>query len=90
MGATEFDTGIGCDMKSYSTLFGGTKLALTKPCFSQQVFHGSRRLTGGHKLLSRVWSLPGNVANLEASIRASALESDDRVKLNEHSQASLL
>jgi len=40
----------------------------------EQAFGGRR------KLLPRVWSLPGNVVNLEASIRVSALESDGMVK----------
>jgi hypothetical protein len=35
-----------CDMKSRLSLLGWTQV-LTKSCFSQQVFHGSRRLAGG-------------------------------------------
>ena len=31
-------------------------------------------------LLSGVWSLPGNVANLAASMPGEALESEDKVK----------
>src|SRR5258708_3018645 len=77
------------DMKSRSSLLGEALCGLTKSCFSQQVLHGSRRLAGGsQELVPRVWSLPGNVVNLEASIRVSALESDGMVKLIKHSQAS--
>jgi len=36
-----------CDMKSRLSLLGVAQLGLTKSCFSQQVFHGSRRLVGG-------------------------------------------
>ena len=42
----------------------------------EQAFDG--RLS---KLLSRVWSLPDNVVNLEASIWVSTLESDGMVKI---------
>src|SRR5205814_5912305 len=63
---------VGCDMKLYSVLLGwtGTDQALRVAAG----FHGSMRLTGRglRPLLSGVWSLPGNVANLAASSWGSA------------------
>jgi hypothetical protein len=75
-----------CDMKLQSILLGWIGI-LTKPCVSPQVFHGSMRLAGWAEwpLLPEVWSLPGNVANLAASMPGEALESEDRVKLIERS-----
>ncbi len=66
------DLRVSCDMKLYSVLLGwtGTDQALRVAAG----FHGSMRLTGGGigPLLSGVWSLPGNVANLAASSWGSA------------------
>ena len=36
-----------CDMKSRSSLLSVAVIGPTKSCFSQQVFHGSRRLADG-------------------------------------------
>ena len=61
---------------------------LTKPCLSRQVFQGSRRWTGRKEATvpglkpSRQCSQPGSLNP------GAALESEGRVKLIEHSQAS--
>jgi len=80
------DLCVSCDMKLHSILLGWTGF-LTKPCVSPQVFHGSmrRRAAAPWPLLTGVWSLPGNVANLAASTPGDALESEDTVKLIERS-----
>ena len=70
------------DVKLHSILLGWMGF-LTKSCVSPQVFHGSRhrRAAVQWPLLTGVWSLPGNVANLAASTPGDALELEDMVKL---------
>ena len=43
-----------CDMRSCSSLLGESLCGLTKPCFSQQVFHGGMRLTGCDRMVTTV------------------------------------
>jgi hypothetical protein len=85
-GAAIGELSVRRDMKLHSTLLGWTGF-LTKPCVSPQVFHGSmhRRAVAEWSLLTGVWSLPGNVANLAASMPGDALESEDMVKVTERS-----
>jgi len=73
-------------MKSHSSLLSGCNL--TKPCLSRQVFQGSRRWTG-----SRDATVPGLKPSRQCSQPGSlnpgaALESEGRVKLIKHLQAS--
>ena len=71
---------LGCDMKSRSSLLGAAQFGLDQALLFAAGIPREQAFGGRRKLLPRVWSLPGNVVNLEASIRVSALESDGRVK----------
>jgi hypothetical protein len=77
---------VRCDMKSHFSLF--SRGNLTKPCLSRQVFQGSRHRMGGSNATvlglkpSRQCSQPGS---LKPGV---ALESEGRVKLIKHAQAS--
>ena len=77
-----------CDMKSRLSLLGEVLFGPDQALLFAAGIPREQAFGGRRKTLPRVWSLPGNVVNLEASIRVSALESDGMVKLTKHSQAS--